>query len=768
VTSLGCSAPSSTAAVRSGAANFAEHETVIVYEDKYGTELCGAKIARLPEHVVSGRVCGTGRAVALLAPAILECIFQLPHNMLIESHWYISCGIAQDSDFLQQLRDELDLKIPAMRINTFESTASSRCLFMKNVVHAVTDLRDGTSQVAVVACVDSLCETTALEKLFKADRLKSGTNPEGFIAGEASGVFLLELESHARSRKAAIHAFISAWGSATEPHPLNDMIASTAQGLTAAFHDAFARLPGKGEEIDIVISDLNGERARATEWTLTAGRIFPINAKRREVIHPADCVGDCGAAMGAVLLATAADLMSGDLPPTNIAISTADDGGARRILCLEKGDGCDKYVDIHGHLRKPTVIMPSVIEQHKDEAAFLWFLRKRLAKAPHRGLHDLARHDNRIQAHLDGLCLAGEAGWEICQEALQQGDAGEYFAASLPAFRSGDENRITYLLENGGSDLDLSKGIISALGWLPYSQAGPYIKRLIAEQSPNLCRIGIAASAIHRIDPGKHLENALLDEDQALKARALKAVGELGRMDLLPALVGHFTHNDETCRFFAAWSAVLLGDRSAIPLLQALAVTSSCYQQQSVETAFLVMEREDTLKWYEQLAQMSERPRLAVTCAGAMGDSVLVPWLIDQMKSPALARVAGEAFTTITGADISNNGLKGSKPEGFQNGPTDNLDDEDVGIDPDDDLPWPDSELVKDWWQQHKGLFVSETRYFLGETISNTCLQQVLYSGSQRQRAIASVELRLHNMELPLFETRSPAFRQIEILKGTN
>lgn len=764
VTSLGCSAPSSLAAIRSGIANFTEHETVMVNGNEYGTELSGAKIARLPEQVVSRRVSGADRAVALLAPAIREWTDGLPHSMLKNAHWRLNSSIEPgNGNFMESLKVELhDLPIPALPVNTPADSTLGRCLFFENIIQAVTDLRNGACQMALVGCVDSLCENTVLDNLFEADRLKSGTNPEGFIAGEAAGVILLELESHARSRNAAIHAYISAWGRGSEPHPWSGTTASTAKGLTSAFHEAFAQLPGKGEEIDVVIADLNGERARAHEWGFTAGRIFPIDDKTRELKHPADCTGDCGAAMGAVLLATAAGLMSVALPPANIAISTSDDSGARRIICLEKGDDRDKDTIIRSEQNKRLTVLPTVVEQHNDETPFLWLLRNRLAKAPHRGLYDLARHDQRIEAHLDGLRLAGDAGWEMCQDALQYGNAGEYFVASVLAFKSGDEERISCLLDKGGADPILSKGIISALGWLPYPQAEPYIKKFMAERSPDLCRIGIAASAIHRIDPGLYLDDAIGSGNPTLKARALKAAGELGRIDLLPAVVENFTHEDVACRFFAAWSAALLGVRTCIPLLQSIAINHSHYRDEAVMTAFRIMEHQEALAWHAELASNQDTVRMAVIGAGIVGDIELIDWLIQQMDTTEVARVAGEAFAMITGANFSQDGLKGETPDDFEAGPNDDPDDDEVGLDPDEHLPWPDPGLVNTWWQQRKDLFNSETRYVHGKTISTEHLQRLLHSGSQRQRALAAVESVILNPGHILIETRAPGFRQIE------
>jgi uncharacterized protein (TIGR02270 family) len=763
VTSLGLSAPSSLAAIRSGIANFIEHETVLVNGNEYGTELCGAIIARLPEQVVSRRVHGADRAVALLAPAIRECTDGLPHSMLENAHWRMDSSIESgNGNFTENLRTELRaLPFPAQRANAPAASALGRCLFFENIIQAITDLRTGACQMALVGCVDSLCESSTLDKLAEEDRLKSGTNPEGIVAGEAAGVVLLELESHARKRNAAIHAYINAWGQSAEPNPWTGTTPSTAKGLTSAFHEAFAQLPGKGEEIDMVIADLNGERARAHEWAFTSGRIFPVDAKARELMHPADCTGDCGAALGSVLLATAAKLMSGILPPLNIALATSDDDGARRILCLEKGDDRDQDALILNEQQKRLTVLPVVIEQHNDETPFLWLRRNRLVTAPHCGLHELAWHDQRIEANLDGLRLAGDAGWELSKEALRHGNAGDYFSAAFLAFKSGDEERISCLLDKRGTVPEMSKGIISALGWLPYSQAEPFITKFLADSSPALLRIGIAASAIHGIDPGKILKDAIRNEDQALKARSLKAVGELGRIDLLPVLVDNYSHEDEACRFFAAWSAALLGDRNALALLKSIAAGSSLYREETVKTAFRMMEGHDTRTWHAVLASNPVSLRLAVIGAGTAGDPALVPWLIEQMRNTELARVAGEAFTMITGADIVRDGLNGDVPYEFDEDPDDDPEDDSVAMDPDENLPWPDPGLVSNWWQQHGNSFDNGRRCFLGKSITADHLRQALYSGSQYQRSSAAMESALLNPGLPLFNTRAPGFRQV-------
>jgi uncharacterized protein (TIGR02270 family) len=169
-------------------------------------------------------------------------------------------------------------------------------------------------------------------------------------------------------------------------------------------------------------------------------------------------------------------------------------------------------------------------------------------------------------------------------------------------------------------------------------------------------------------------------------------------------------------------------------------------------------------EWQRELARTPGCERLAVIGAGAVGDPVAIPWLFDQMRIPPLARVAGEAFTMITGVDIPYEDLEGEWPEGFEAGPTENPEDDNVEMDPDENLPWPNPALIESCWAKNKGRFRTGTRYLVGQPIAYDHLQQVLRTGYQRQRAAAAIELAMLKPGQPLFEVRAPGFRQQEML----
>jgi hypothetical protein len=77
----------------------------------------------------------------------------------------------------------------------------------------------------------------------------------------------------------------------------------------------------------------------------------------------------------------------------------------------------------------------------------------------------------------------------------------------------------------------------------------------------------------------------------------------------------------------------------------------------------------------QALAHNPDTMRLAVIGVGVIGDPVSIPWLIEQMTISELARVAGEAFTMITGVDIAYEDLEDEWPEGFDAGPTEDPED---------------------------------------------------------------------------------------------
>ena len=405
----------------------------------------------------------------------------------------------------------------------------------------------------------------------------------------------------------------------------------------------------------------------------------------------------------------------------------------------------------------------NVVVEHAEEAAFLWTQRDRAADLPQYDLFLLTRLDNRVEAHLDGLRVAGDIGWDVAWTSAQTTqEPGAVFTAAVLALEYGEPRKIEAILTLAALKSALGRAVASALGWIPHVQAGPWIRNLLAAESPLFQEIGLAATVSHRKNPGAASLTAALGSSNArLKASALRAIGELGLADMHLALRAQLKNADPLCRFQAAWSLALLqAHPDALAHLQQVAEAGGPNWLDAAEMAGRRLPSRDAKLWLMKLVREKNLPRVAIAVGGAIGEPEVIPWLLDQCKIPALARPAAEAFCLITGVHLDRDQLEGAKPENFEGGPTDNPDDKDVAIDPDEALSWPNHPKLKSWWEIKKGAFAKETRHLLGKPITSDSLRHVLKTGYQRQRAAAALELAINKPGKPLVNVRSPGFVQ--------
>ena len=408
-----------------------------------------------------------------------------------------------------------------------------------------------------------------------------------------------------------------------------------------------------------------------------------------------------------------------------------------------------------------------VVEQHAEEAAFLWLLRDDAVRAPNYNLQDLADLDERVEANIDGLRVAGDVGWEYCEKGLEKEEPGEVFAAGVIAFEGNDESRIQKVLEIACSAPELGRALVSALGWLTFEQARTHAEWLLRSEDTKAARIGLTGFAVHRQDPGPFLVDVITSYDPHLRARALKTAGELGKTNIISFLMDALSDADETCKFYAAWSAARLGQRNdrVIAVLKEITLRGRDYCERAADMVMRVLDVRSAKAWYRDLLKNSDTARCAVIGAGALGDPELIDDLFLLMEKEEMARVAGEAFSMITGVDIEYEDLDGEEPEGFKGGPSEEAEDEDVAVNKDEDLPWPSPEMIKKWWQEHRKEFRRGIRYLRGKEMSIGSLKDALIHGNQRQRAAAALEMAIREPLKPLFEIRAPGKRQLKLLK---
>lgn len=401
-----------------------------------------------------------------------------------------------------------------------------------------------------------------------------------------------------------------------------------------------------------------------------------------------------------------------------------------------------------------------IYEQLAVDAAFLWLLRSMAVNQPHYTAADVEELEQRIEDQLDGLLMAPEDSWEICREAMELQEPGEIFTGAVLAFRSLDVRKIQTAVEAGLASEAGFKGLVSALGWLPGRFCHDWLKRFLTSKEMDHKYLAVAACSVRREDPCNYLTAIFRREDclahPALYARSLRLVGELKRRDLMPAVQVAMASEEPDIAFWANWSGTLLGDPSALKGLRPFVLEPGPHQGKAIELAFRALPVEEGRSWINALGQNPEAIRNVIKATAALGDPQAVSWLIGQMRIPALSRLAGEAFTTITGIDLEEQNLAlEDLPDLDDQLPNEDPEDTNVEMDEDEHLPFPDVAKIAAIWQKYQNRLAPGKRHLLGRPITAENLIVWLHHGLQRQRQVAAVELALLNTDQPLANTKS-------------
>jgi uncharacterized protein (TIGR02270 family) len=412
-----------------------------------------------------------------------------------------------------------------------------------------------------------------------------------------------------------------------------------------------------------------------------------------------------------------------------------------------------------------------------EEAAFLWVRRPFVARSSALTFDVLARMDQRLSRLVYKLSEKPTLAEPFLQNDSSAFKSGLTFVTAIVALRGRVIHVFDRLLARLKSEPDLHCPLASALTWLDYSEVRPYVEQLLATPSPPLLRLGLETAIAHRVDPGRALLRAVASEAPALRAKAWEAVGRLAAKELRPKLYAALYDEDATCRFWAAWSAVRLGDRDGIPVLGRFAADRGIFAKPACEMALRALDLDQAVRAQQRLSSITGNERLAIVAAGIIGDPTLVSWLLDLMGSPTLARRAGAAFCLMTGCDLRRDDLDAERPSNAVAAPRDEPDRDEpeerqpslnaAGERPedeaDDELPWPDTIRLRKWWDGHRQSFVPGVRYVAGFPIRRAEMMRVRHAGNQQQRAAAALELALLAPNEPMLDVTAPAQRQIEV-----
>ena len=411
------------------------------------------------------------------------------------------------------------------------------------------------------------------------------------------------------------------------------------------------------------------------------------------------------------------------------------------------------------------------------EAAFLWVSRGFVARSSAVTFDALASVDDRLSKFVSALTKRPDLAERLLRAEEAPSKSGHAFVTAVVALRIGAVDVFDELVTQLESEVELLSPLASALAWLEYGEVRLQVERLLALPAPSAARLGILGAVAHRVRPRVTIERALDSEDPRLRGSALEAVGRLGAADLQPRLRAALKDEDDTCRFWGAWSAVRFGDEIGIPVLGRFAADCGSFAKPACDIALRALAPDRAVRAHARLLSMTGSKRLGLLAAGIIGDPTLADWMLNEMEFPSLARPAGAAFCLMTGRDLRRDDLDADRPadsetagvmpaaasesDGAERQASPALETDALADEIDDDLASPDPLRLRQWWDQNRRAFVPGVRYVAGVQIRPAELTNVLRNGNQQQRAAAALELALLNPDKPLLDVTAPAHRQV-------
>lgn len=279
---------------------------------------------------------GRTKLVKMAAMAIHEAVLPLG-DIEPESIPLLLCIAEKDRPGrLDGLDDALFAELSAELELRFHPTASAviphgRASVLLAMAQARKLLTEHPLPRVLIAATDSLLVAPTLAAYVEQDRLLTARNSNGFIPGEGAGAVVVG----AGHDVAQPQLLCLGLGHGAEPVPLASEEPLRAEGLTQAIRAACIDAGCEMGDLDFRITDSSGEQYYFKEAALALSRTLRVRKEEFDIWHPADCIGEVGAAIGAAILVKArAACQKAYARGRSALVHTGNDAGRRSAAIL--------------------------------------------------------------------------------------------------------------------------------------------------------------------------------------------------------------------------------------------------------------------------------------------------------------------------------------------------------------------------------------------------------------------------------------------------
>lgn len=336
LTPVGLSSAQTCAAIRAGISAYANSGFVL-----QGAGWEPAIAATLPISPKPNLSKPKGRFSALALAALAQCIDE---SMFKPSSTSLLMGIPEKvrlDQFKRWYSEDIEEYLRDQLLAEFHST--SRLISQGNVsVLAALQIasrliESGEVRQCIVGGVDSLVNEADIVRLEDMWRLHCEDMPQGVVPGEAATFLAVEAARTGRE-------LCRISGIGIDQEDVNSSVLSdghpTGKGLERALRKATADAGVDESEIGLRLSDLNGERYGAMDSMLALSRFYRTDRDGLPIWHPADCVGETGAAVGALLIQIGGHAKTlGYAPPGAIMCELSSESGLRAACVIHSSKG---------------------------------------------------------------------------------------------------------------------------------------------------------------------------------------------------------------------------------------------------------------------------------------------------------------------------------------------------------------------------------------------------------------------------------------------
>lgn len=593
---------------------------------------------------------------------------------------------------------------------------------------AQVDIYTNNHEQILILCVDSLINNASLayyggDIYGEGCRLLTETNSNGFIPGEAATAILLSKPTGEENE-----IIISGVGTAKESATIfNEDELLRAKGLSAAIMEASNQAKLPIHETSFRVGSMSGEEYFFDEATLAQQKTLKQKIPDHPLWHPSDSIGEVGSAIGgAMVIQTYYAMLNGYAPGDNAICHISNDDELRAAFIMEHTHKktIEKYTPTES--LEGLYFSDIIKQQLKHDAPYAWFLKETSSHSPLFRKKDIQRLEERLESYIECFILSQRANDSLL-DTLNLEDWGAVYVMAKVALVCEDDDAFTKAVEAVNTKQQ-AKELRDALQCKNYEILKEKLQTLITHT--NLwVRVAGVDTLKHfkvRLEPTL-IQRLLEDKESQVQEAVLKLIGEHKIGAYTQEIKIFVDYENEDVKYAATYAGCMLQVPKAYQTLQTFCFSQNPYLRKALALLYGVVKEDKITSVLQDVTKQTLSPRIKAYNLAMVGYPEAIPILIKEMEKFDHALYCGEAFSFITGVDLTEADLirvsnLSDEEESLlrQSGKTDEWTQS-----YEEDLPLPDVALVKAWWQTHQHNFVQGTRYLAGKTLTQENLEDI-------------------------------------------